>query len=62
MFIIDPPQGRPPADEMVLVMGAYDIDGDQQNDLYAFNGIPTIFGITPSQFINISWCGYMSLI
>jgi manganese oxidase len=40
MLIIDPPQPRPPADEMVLIMGAYDIDENHQNELYAFNGLP----------------------
>ncbi len=40
MFIIDPPQGRPPADEMVLIMGGYDLNEDGRNELYAFNGIP----------------------
>jgi FtsP/CotA-like multicopper oxidase with cupredoxin domain len=43
MFIIDPPGGRPPADEMVLVMGGYDINNDQRNELYAFNGIPNFY-------------------
>lgn len=43
MFIVDPPGGRPPADELVLVMGGYDIDNDRQNELYAFNGIPNFF-------------------
>jgi manganese oxidase len=40
MLIIDPPQPRPPADELVLIMGAYDIDENRQNELYAFNGLP----------------------
>jgi len=40
MFIIDPPAGRPPADEMVLLMGGYDINEDNRNELYAFNGLP----------------------
>lgn len=40
MFIIDPPGGRPPADEQVLVMAGYDINDDNQNELYAFNGLP----------------------
>jgi FtsP/CotA-like multicopper oxidase with cupredoxin domain len=43
MFIIDPPSGRPPADEIVLVMGAYDINGDKRNELYAFNAIPNYY-------------------
>jgi manganese oxidase len=40
MFIIDPPTPRPPADEIVLIMGAYDVNGDRKNELYAFNAIP----------------------
>lgn len=40
MFIVDPPGGRPPADEMVLVMAGYDINEDEKNELYAFNGLP----------------------
>ena len=43
LLIIDPKQGRPPADEMVLVMGAYDLDNDGKNELYAFNGIPNYY-------------------
>jgi manganese oxidase len=43
MLIIDPPGGRPPADEIVLVMAGYDIDGDKKNDLYAFNAIPDYY-------------------
>jgi FtsP/CotA-like multicopper oxidase with cupredoxin domain len=40
-FIIDPKEGRPPADrEMVMVMHGLDIDFDDANDLYAVNGIP----------------------
>lgn len=40
MFIIDPPEPRPPADEIVLIMAGYDTDDDTKNDLYAFNGLP----------------------
>ncbi|MBD2326169.1 multicopper oxidase domain-containing protein [Alkalinema sp. FACHB-956] len=40
MFIIDPPQPRPPADEMVLIMAGYDTNNDNKNELYAFNGLP----------------------
>lgn len=47
MFIIDPPQGRPPADEMVLVMGGFDVDEDKHNELYAFNGLPDYYHMHP---------------
>lgn len=40
MFIIDPPQPRPPADEIVLVMSGYDVNDDGHNEYYAFNGLP----------------------
>jgi FtsP/CotA-like multicopper oxidase with cupredoxin domain len=43
MFIIDPPQKRPPADEIVLIMGGYDINDDNKNELYAFNGLPNYY-------------------
>jgi FtsP/CotA-like multicopper oxidase with cupredoxin domain len=43
MFIVDPPKGRPPADEMVLIMGGYDINDDNKNELYAFNGLPNYY-------------------
>jgi FtsP/CotA-like multicopper oxidase with cupredoxin domain len=37
-FIIDPPQPRPPAQELVMVMNAFDTDGDGENNFYAVNG------------------------
>lgn len=43
MFIIDPPKPRHPADEMVLVMAGYDVNDDNRNELYAFNGIPDYY-------------------
>lgn len=43
LFIIDPPEGRPAADEMVMVMGGFDVNNDQKNELYAFNGIPNYY-------------------
>ncbi|AFZ33984.1 multicopper oxidase type 2 [Stanieria cyanosphaera PCC 7437] len=47
LLIVDPPQGRPPADEMVLVMSGYDLDDNEQNELYAFNGIPNFYRDNP---------------
>jgi FtsP/CotA-like multicopper oxidase with cupredoxin domain len=47
MFIIDPPQARPPADEMVLVMGGFDVNEDQRNEFYAFNGQPDYYHMHP---------------
>ena len=43
LMIVDPPEGRPPADEMVMVMGGYDINNSEKNALYAFNGIPNYY-------------------
>lgn len=47
MLIIDPPDPRPVADEMVLLMGGYDLDDDGKNELYAFNGIPDYYMMNP---------------
>lgn len=43
LLIVDPPQPRPKADELVLVMGGYDLNNDGHNELYAFNGIPDAY-------------------
>jgi FtsP/CotA-like multicopper oxidase with cupredoxin domain len=37
-FIIDPPKPRKPAQELVMVMNAFDTDGDGENNFYAVNG------------------------
>lgn len=47
MFIVDPPKQRPPADEMVLVMGGYDVNEDQKNEFFAFNGLPDYYMMHP---------------
>lgn len=47
MFIVDPPHRRPAADEMIMVMGGYDINNDQKNELYAFNGLPNYYRDRP---------------
>ena len=38
-FIVDPPGGRPPADEMVMVMNAFDTNFDADNEVYAVNTV-----------------------
>jgi FtsP/CotA-like multicopper oxidase with cupredoxin domain len=49
-FIIDPPQDRPPADELVMVMHGYNTTFDGQgNQLYAVNGIPFHYMHQPVQ-------------
>ncbi len=47
MFIIDPPKPRPPADEIVLVMAGYDVNDDNHNEYYAFNGLPDYYMDNP---------------
>ncbi|MBW4564226.1 MAG: multicopper oxidase domain-containing protein [Mojavia pulchra JT2-VF2] len=47
MFIIDPPNPRPPADEIVLVMAGYDVNDDSRNEYYAFNGPPHYYMDNP---------------
>jgi FtsP/CotA-like multicopper oxidase with cupredoxin domain len=49
-FIIDPQQGRPPADrEFIMVQHGLDIDFDDANDFYAINGIPFHYQKHPIQ-------------
>jgi FtsP/CotA-like multicopper oxidase with cupredoxin domain len=38
-FIIDPKQGRPPADELVMVMNGFDTNFDLANEVYAVNTV-----------------------
>lgn len=38
-FIVDPRQGRPPADELVMVMNAFDTNFDVENEMYAVNTV-----------------------
>jgi FtsP/CotA-like multicopper oxidase with cupredoxin domain len=47
-FIVDPPGGRPPADELVMVQHGYNTTFDGQgNQLYAVNGIPFAYMHAP---------------
>ena len=39
VFIIDPKEGRPPADEMVMVMNGFDTNFDTENEVYTVNGV-----------------------
>jgi FtsP/CotA-like multicopper oxidase with cupredoxin domain len=43
LLVVDPITPRPRADELVLVMGGYDLNNDGRNELYAFNGIPNAY-------------------
>jgi FtsP/CotA-like multicopper oxidase with cupredoxin domain len=38
-FIVDPKTPRPPADEMVMVMNAFDTNFDADNEVYAVNSV-----------------------
>jgi FtsP/CotA-like multicopper oxidase with cupredoxin domain len=38
-FLIDPKQGRPPADELVMVMNGFDTNFDRSNEVYAVNTV-----------------------
>jgi FtsP/CotA-like multicopper oxidase with cupredoxin domain len=40
VLLIDPPQPRPPAREMVMLMNGYDVNFDKNNELYSVNGMP----------------------
>jgi FtsP/CotA-like multicopper oxidase with cupredoxin domain len=39
VLIIDPPEPRPPANEMVMLMNGYDVNFDKNNELYSVNGM-----------------------
>lgn len=38
-FIVDPPGGRPPANEMVMMMNGFDTNFDGENEVYAVNTV-----------------------
>src|SRR5687767_14889253 len=42
-FIIDPRAGRPAADEMVMVMNAFDTNFDAENEVYAVNSVANAY-------------------
>jgi manganese oxidase len=42
-MIFDPPEPRPPAREIVLVMTGHDLNGDGENEIYTVNGIANYF-------------------
>ena len=42
-FIIDPRGGRPPADELVMVMNAFDTNFDAENEVYAVNTVANAY-------------------
>ena len=46
-FIIDPKGGRPPADEMVMMMNAFDTNFDSENEVYAVNTVANAYMQAP---------------
>lgn len=42
-FIIDPKEGRPDAQEMVMVQNGFDTNFDRSNEIYAVNTIPFVY-------------------
>jgi manganese oxidase len=46
-FIIDPRAGRPPADELVMVMNAFDTNFDAENEIYAVNTVANAYMTDP---------------
>ena len=49
VFIVDPKEKRPPADEMVMVLNGLDTDFDTENNFYAANTIPFYYQHHPIQ-------------
>ena len=48
-LIIDPKEGRPEANEMVMVMNAFDTDFDGENEIYAANTVAFAYAVRPIQ-------------
>ncbi len=49
VYIVDPKEGRLPADEMVMVLNGFDTDFDTENNFYAANTIPFYYQHHPIQ-------------
>jgi FtsP/CotA-like multicopper oxidase with cupredoxin domain len=48
-FIIDPPGGRPPAQELVMMMNGFDTNFDEDNEVYAVNSVAFYYKEKPIQ-------------
>ena len=46
-LIIDPRRGRPEANEMIMVMNAFDTNFDQENEIYAVNTVAFAYAARP---------------
>jgi FtsP/CotA-like multicopper oxidase with cupredoxin domain len=51
-FIIDPKQGRPPAQELVMMMNGFDTNFDNENDVYAVNSVAFHYAKHPIQVMH----------
>jgi FtsP/CotA-like multicopper oxidase with cupredoxin domain len=49
VFLVDPEPARPPADEMVMVMNAFDTNFDADNEVYAVNTVGFHHMVEPIQ-------------
>ncbi|MCE2497618.1 MAG: multicopper oxidase domain-containing protein [Nitrosopumilaceae archaeon] len=49
VFIVDPEEGRAPADELVMVLNGFDTDFDTENNFYAANTVPFYYQHHPIQ-------------
>jgi FtsP/CotA-like multicopper oxidase with cupredoxin domain len=47
VFIIDPLEGRPPAQEVVMMMNGFDTNFDEDNEVYAVNSIAFVYKENP---------------
>jgi FtsP/CotA-like multicopper oxidase with cupredoxin domain len=47
VFIVDPRIPRAPAHELVMMMNAFDLDGNGENDIYAVNSVPFAYYYHP---------------
>ena len=43
VFIVDPRDGRPPADELVMMMNGFDTNFDNENEVYAVNTVANAY-------------------
>jgi FtsP/CotA-like multicopper oxidase with cupredoxin domain len=46
-YIVDPRGGRPPADEVVMMMNAFDTNFDNENEIYAVNTVANCYMADP---------------
>ena len=46
-FIVDPPEGRSPAREVVMVMNSFDTNFDDENEVYAVNTAAFVYQMNP---------------